>query len=124
VAKEKKMEKGEKGKCRLSPQRRYDWHKYVHGLYKVSRPKFQLSEGKNTRGHSLKRNKEHCRLNIRSNFFSQRVVNAWNSLPGSVVSAPTVNSFISRFDAFWHNSPAISIMLRELKTIFLVAQYN
>jgi hypothetical protein len=24
VAKEKKMEKGEKGKCRLSPQRRYD----------------------------------------------------------------------------------------------------
>jgi hypothetical protein len=82
-------------------------YKYVHGLYKVSRPKFQLSEGKSTRGHSLKLIKDHCRLNVRSNFFSQRVVNAWNSLPESVVSAPTVNSFKSRFDAFWHNSPAI-----------------
>jgi hypothetical protein len=60
-----------------------DMYKYMHGLYDVDRPHFELATHRDTRGHSLKVNKGHCRLNVRSNFFSQRVVNLWNSLPGT-----------------------------------------
>ena len=38
------------------------------------------------------------RLNVRSSFFSQRVVNDWNMLPNEVVSADSVNSFKNRLD--------------------------
>jgi hypothetical protein len=84
-----------------------DTYKYVHGLYRVPMPKFQLSSNRDTRGHSLKLAKGRCRLNVRSNFFSQRVINSWNSLPESVVTAPSVDSFKSRFDNFWKDSPAL-----------------
>jgi len=40
------------------------------------------------------------RLDIRKNFFSQRVVNVWNSLPQVVVDADSVNSFKNRLDKF------------------------
>ena len=36
----------------------------------------------------------------RVNFFSIRVVNAWNALPEEVISASTVNSFKNRLDHF------------------------
>jgi hypothetical protein len=55
-----------------------DTYKY---RYKVSKPTFQLSSNRDTRGHSLKLAKDRCRLSVRSNFFSQRVINSWNSLP-------------------------------------------
>jgi hypothetical protein len=51
--------------------------------------------------------KHHSRLNIRSNFFSERVVSLWNSLPDSVVQAPIVNAFKNRLDAHWSNLPSI-----------------
>jgi len=38
---------------------------------------------------------------LRKYFFSNRVVNVWNSLPGHVVNADTVNCFKSRLDKFW-----------------------
>ena len=78
-----------------------DLYKYVHGLYKTSTPLFQLSSVKNTRGNSLKLMKEQCSRQIRSNFFSVRVVNSWNALPEAVVSAPSVNTFKARLDAHW-----------------------
>jgi hypothetical protein len=84
-----------------------DAYKYVHGLYDVDKPKLELAETRGTRGHSLKLAKGHCRLSVRSNFFSQRVINTWNSLPESVVTAPTVNSFKSRLDAFWKDRPSV-----------------
>ena len=34
-------------------------------------------------------------------FFSLGVVDLWNSLPESVVSAPSLNSFKNRLDKFW-----------------------
>jgi hypothetical protein len=49
------------------------------------------------------------KASVRSNFFSQRVVNTWNSLPESVITAPTVNSFKSRLDAFWKDSPSVRV---------------
>jgi len=38
---------------------------------------------------------------LRRHYFSHRVVSVWNSLPDSVVSAESVNSFKSRLDKFW-----------------------
>jgi len=52
-----------------------------------------------TRGYTLKQKKRDCRTSVRQNFFSYRIVNSWNSLPDSVVSAPSVNCFKHRFDA-------------------------
>jgi len=43
-----------------------------------------------------------CRLNIRRNFFSCRVVNAWNSLPEYVRSSTSVNSFKNNYD-YYHS---------------------
>ena len=35
------------------------------------------------------------------NFFRYRIVNLWSSLPGSVVYAPSMNCFKSRFDTHY-----------------------
>ena len=40
---------------------------------------FQMSSSNRTRGHSKKFFKSRSRLNVRQNFFSQRVINPWNS---------------------------------------------
>ena len=52
----------------------------------------------NTRGHELKLYTNRSRLDLRKNFFSQRVVPYWNNLPGTVVKAESVNSFKNRLD--------------------------
>ena len=54
---------------------------------------FHLANNVRTRGHRLKLVKNRSRLDIRKNFFSQRVVNDWNSLPEVVVEAESINSF-------------------------------
>ena len=80
-----------------------DCYKYVHEIYRTNRPQFKQFTAKNVRGHSLKLAKNHHRLQIRGNFFSERVINVWNSLPDNVVTAPTVNTFKSRLDSHWKN---------------------
>jgi len=45
------------------------------------------------KGHDRKLVKMRSRLYTRKFFFSQRVVNCWNSLPASVVQAISVNMF-------------------------------
>ena len=47
------------------------------------------------RGHSFKLMKHHTNKSVRSHFFSERVINNWNSLPEDVVAAQSIN-------AFWH----------------------
>ncbi|KAK6178413.1 hypothetical protein SNE40_013205 [Patella caerulea] len=75
-------------------------YKYTHGLYKTDQI-FELDTDKTRRGHSYKLKKRHCKTATRSNFFSYRVVNEWNSLPEDVVSAPSLNAFKSRIDRLW-----------------------
>ena len=60
----------------------------------------------NTRGNSLNMRRESfsskirnsfCSLaTIRDNFFVNRVVQTWNSLPNSIVTSPSLNSFKSK----------------------------
>ena len=59
---------------------------------------FHLANNVRTRGHRFKLVKNRSRLDIRKNFFSQRVVNDWNSLPEVVVEAESINSFKNRYD--------------------------
>lgn len=53
------------------------------------------------RGHTFKLKKEKFNTTIRQKFLSNRVFDAWNALPASVVCAPSVNSFKNRLDCFW-----------------------
>ena len=46
-----------------------------------------LYEG--TQGHSLKLFKDRSKREVRRHFFSQRVVNLWNSFPDTVVTEHT-----------------------------------
>ena len=55
---------------------------------------FEISEEKRTRGHSRKLVKNRCRLDLRKQFFSERVVSTWNGLGEDVVSAGSVNIFV------------------------------
>ena len=41
-----------------------------------------------------------CRTELRRNFFTQRVVNLWNSLPVEVVEATSLNIFKTWVDGF------------------------
>jgi len=56
-------------------------------------------------GHSKKRLKP----SLRKYFFTNRIVNVWNSLPlpDTVVTSETVNQFKNRLDKFWSNQELI-----------------
>ena len=78
--------------------------KILHGLEDINPDNlFIMSHNTDTRGHQFKIFKKRMNkgLNIRKNFFSQRVVNAWNALPQEVVNAKSTNQFKSKIDQFW-----------------------
>lgn len=76
-------------------------YKYTHELYNVNQI-LQPNTDNTRRGHNFKLQKRSCKTATRKNFFSYRIVNAWNSLPSHVVNAPTMNSFKSRLDKLWN----------------------
>ena len=61
---------------------------------------FQFDGSKRTRGNRLKLRKPQVRLRSRQEFFTCRVVNAWNALDDEVVAAPSVTIFKKKLDAF------------------------
>ena len=73
-------------------------YKYTHNYYNVNANLLKLDQKTNLRGHAYKIIKQSCKLNVRQNFFSLRIVNQWNSLPSSIVEAPSVDSFKARLD--------------------------
>ena len=54
--------------------------------------------GSRTRGHTLRKRGKQFRTEVRRNFFTQRVVNAWNSLPQNVIEAKTLSDFEKKLD--------------------------
>jgi len=59
------------------------------------------------RGHSMKIYKPRCRTVLRKNSFSLRVIDDWNSLPQSVVSASSVNDSKNKLNKFWNTHMGI-----------------
>ena len=59
-----------------------------------------VADNSKTRGHSMKLTKYHCSIDATKYYFSNRVVNVWNSLPNDIVSAPSVSCFKSRLLQF------------------------
>jgi len=55
-----------------------------------------------TRGHSAKIEKQRCQLDLRRHFFSERVVNRWNSLPQHVIDAGSINGFKNAMEKLRH----------------------
>lgn len=54
-----------------------------------------------TRGHQMKLMKPRCRLNLRANFFTNRVIDVWNQLPSSLLDCSTVDGFKKQLDGIW-----------------------
>ena len=77
----------------------------VHNEYDslVSGNLLHLNTNRDTRGHNIKLCTRHSRTNTRKLFFSNRVVEPWNSLLGNVVNSPSLVSFERRLDTLWHN---------------------
>ena len=78
-------------------------YKYLHGINKVSTHFLPFSEDRCTRGHSLKLKKVKNNTNRRRMFYSQCIVDDWNSLSEEVVMSPTLNCFKNILDKFCSN---------------------
>jgi hypothetical protein len=64
-------------------------------------PKLELCKSTVTRGNSFKLATHRTRYDLRKYFFSNRIVNTWNSLPDEIVTSITTNQFKNTLDRFW-----------------------
>ncbi len=74
--------------------------KLFHGLIDTESSRFFKINNNRTRGHEFKIVVNKSRLDIRKHFFSQRVINEWNSLKKEIVNADNVLNFEKLYDSF------------------------
>ena len=76
-------------------------YKMMHGLSAVKFESFfELDSNKRTRGHSCKLTKKRFRTDLRQHFFTERIINVWNSLDEQTVGSCSINSFKSNLQRF------------------------
>ena len=79
-------------------------HKMLNGITNVQKDQlFEMRDGiQLTRGNiCLNLYKHHTRLEIRRNFFTERVINDWNHLPLEVKTAQDTSTFKIYYDKFY-----------------------
>ena len=78
--------------------------KIILGLYdhKTTSTLFSIVQSSNTRGHPYKLIKRHVSTNQFAQFYTNRVINAWNSLPEHIVKAGSIDAFKNNIDNHWH----------------------
>ena len=82
-------------------------YKMLPGIYVTSlREMFYMVQYSKTRGNCLKIDKQQGMTNLQQNTFTLRVVNAWNSIPYYVVTAPSMKSFKNKLHITWHDHPS------------------
>ena len=57
-----------------------------------------------TRSNGLKLYKERANFKTRLNFFTNRIINDWNTLPSDIVNALDTSSFKTLLDIYWRDS--------------------
>ena len=77
--------------------------KIMNGAVRLDANKLFTHVSNKTRGHTKKVYKTPATKTVRINTFSQRVIDNWNSLPQSVVDAPSINAFKNRLDKHWED---------------------
>ena len=75
--------------------------KIIHEYEEVNLCNLSVIDSSTTRGHNYKLQKTHMSSRQSQNRFTNRVVNAWNSLPYEAVNAKSVNSFKSEINTAW-----------------------
>jgi len=81
--------------------KRLETYKILSGKYDmVAVPNLIKSTILTTRGNDLRLQKTRTRYDLHKFFFTNRVVNLWNSLPNSVVHAESTNMFKTRWINF------------------------
>ncbi|VDM04464.1 unnamed protein product [Schistocephalus solidus] len=88
-----------------APQQRGDLilvYKIINGLEKGLRfeDMFQCHLSPHLHGHTMKLRTKMSKLNLRSEFFTQRVIQQWNNLPQSVVEATSLQMYKQRLDNY------------------------
>ena len=76
-----------------------DTYKILTGLDTVNSERmFPMVGESRTRDHSLRIRGNPFRTEVRRNFFTQRMVNVWNSQPQNVVEAKVLSDFKKKLD--------------------------
>ncbi len=76
-------------------------YKIITGKENIKSETFFEIDQDGRRGHKWKLKKPRVKSRIRQNFYSQRVINTWNRLPGNVVECDTVPTLKKRLDKNW-----------------------
>ncbi len=67
--------------------------KIIHNKVDINIQNYFTFNNNNTRGHRLKLNVQHSRINCRKYFFINRTIPIWNHLPFSILDAGSLFNF-------------------------------